>query len=320
MANFTVHIGWGSGSGFNGIRIPVKDMTFVSKNGKKSDFGIRLGEIKFVGPALEFIDQISKKLQELGSNDSGWRIGFEHNGIILDAPPIMFPDVELGAFSVANLGIYSGLFVPLFDGGGITFRFSCAKPDSRFRVTAGIYAGGGYALLELDADHVRRFELCIEFGAAKSVQYGPVKGDVGVLGGVIYKSLSKPAFQSPGLPGTPQTQVDIEAFVRAFGTFSAWNLISLFMELYVSMTSSDGGNVTGIARFTVSTKVGFVSYSYMASHQETLSKRNDSRTQRATAAYRLKSDPPLTESTIHTDSTSDSIDEWSLLEYFRAFR
>lgn len=324
IKDFTVHIGWGSGSSFNGVRIPVKRMSYVSRNGEKPVFGLDLGKIVFVGEALKFIDQIKEKLEKLGQSDSGWRIGFENNGIVIDAPPLKFPNVEIGAFAVENLGIYSGLYVPFFNGGGITFWFSLARTDLRFRVTAGIYAGGGYALIELDADHVRRFELCIEFGAAKSLSYGPVKGDVGVLGGLIYKSLADPAYESPGLPLTLQTKVEIEAFVRAFGTFSAWNLISLFMELYVSMTSNSNSGVTGTARFTISTKIGFVSYSYTASHQEQLQKRTNERLI-STAGHphsrlTLPKGISVPQSVIHVDKESDEVDISELLDYLAAYK
>ena len=323
LSSFTVHIGWGSGSSFNGVGIPIKSVSFLSKNGQKPSFGVDLGNIFFVGHALEFIDQLQENLKKLGQGESGWRIGFENNGVVVDAPPLMFPDMQLGAFSVENLGIYSGLFIPFFNGGGITFRFSLAKPDSRFRVTAGIWAGGGYALLELDTDHVRRFELCIEFGAAKSLRYGPIKGDVGILGGLIYQSIYREPLKTGDLPATPQTEVTIEAFVRAFGTFSAWNLISLFMELYVGLKGGSGSEVTGTARFSMSTKVGFVSYSYTASHREVMKKSGSRRATLTAAAHPATvvterpqgAAAPVAQ--IHTDVPF--IAESALLEYFEAY-
>lgn len=322
VTNFTVHIGWGSGAGFNGVRIPIQQISYVSRNGQKPEFSIGLGNIEFIGSALEFIDQIRKKLEDLGRSDTGWRIAFERNGVAIDAPPIMFPNVQLGAFAVENLGIYSGLHVPFFDGGGVTCWFSLARPDLRFRVTAGVYAGGGYALLELDTDHVRRFELCIEFGAAKSLRYGPVQGDVGILGGVIYKSIADTEYKRPNLPPTRQTRVVLEAFVRAFGVFNAWNLISLFMELYVSMTSGQGQGVTGTARFSVSTKVGFVTYRYSASHREQLNKRGGggSKSLSHPAAFKSLSGGAVgPQSEIHTGEEADTVEAADLLRYLEAF-
>jgi hypothetical protein len=272
VTDFTVHIGWGSGGGFNGVRIPIKSISFTSKNGQKPDFQISLGSITFVGPVLKFIDQLQEEIQKLGGTKTGWRIAYENGGVVVDAPPLMLPNIQLGAFSVENLGIYSGLLVPFFGGGGITARFSLAKPDSRARLSCGIYLGQLYALIELDTDYVRRFELCIEFGAGKSLSYGPVRGDVGVVGGVNYQSIFRESFSSPGMPPTKQSEVALEAFVRAFGTFSAWNLISLFMELYVGLKTSSGSQVAGTARFSISARIAFVSYSYSASHQETLAK------------------------------------------------
>src|SRR5262249_51754466 len=117
----------------------------------------------------------------------------------------------------------------------------------------------------------------------------------------------------PGMPPTAQTEVTIEAFVRAFGTFSAWNLISLFMELYVGLTTVSHSGVTGTARFSVSTRVGWASYSYSASHQERLvkaSSRGQSRASGDTSATRARSFAE--ESVIHTDVPL--VEERELLE------
>jgi hypothetical protein len=306
LSDCTVNIGWGSGSSFNGVSIPFQNISVSSKNGQKPVVDVTLGEVKFVGPALQFIGQLQKTLKELTSTSSGWRIGFEDGAILVDAPPFQIPDLQLGAFSTENFAIYSGLKLPLTDGGGLVFIFSLSKPDSRFRICAFPYAGGGYAQLELESTDVVKFELCLEFGAAKSLRYGPVSGDVGILGGVIYQHKWLPVVLSGGLT-SKQTEVTIVAFVRAFGTFSAWSLISVFMELYVEMRSASNDEVSGTARFTLSVSMMFVSYSYTASHREVLRKAG-SRSRRVSLRSSSGS-PAAAEGQIHTERNTIDLNQ-----------
>jgi hypothetical protein len=306
LSECTVNIGWGSGSSFNGVSIPFKNISVSSKNGQKPVVNITLGKVDFVGPALKFIGQLQDTLKELTSTSSGWRIGFEDGAILVDAPPFQIPDLQLGAFSTENFAIYSGLKLPLTNGGGLVFIFSLSKPDSRFRICAFPYAGGGYAQLELESTDVVKFELCLEFGAAKSLRYGPVSGDVGILGGVIYQHKRLPVVISGGLT-SKQTEVTIVAFIRAFGTFSAWSLISVFMELYVEMRSASNDEVSGTARFTLSVSMMFVSYSYTASHREVLRKAG-SRSRRVSLRSSSGS-PAAAEGQIHTERNTIDLNQ-----------
>ncbi len=271
LENFAIRLGISISGDFNGIAIAFNSFEFYSVNGQKPDVRVNIKPdgIQFLGAALEFVKSIQEKLGFLGGGENKFKIDLSRDGVAIYPPPVVIPDLNIGAFSVTNLNIYSACKLPFTHGRPLSFEFSLARPDNKFQVTAGIYAGGGYVAMEVDAEKVRSFDLCIEFGAAKQLKFGGVvSGQAYILGGFSYASRSKLDENIKVWRST----VLLTAYVRAGGSFSAWGLITLSIELYVGMSARFGGMgesiVDGTARNTISAKIGFVSKSYTISYTQ----------------------------------------------------
>ena len=275
LENFAIQLGISINGEFNGIAVEFDAFKFKSVNGQKPviNVDIKPDGIKFQGAVLEFVKSIQEKLGFLGGGDNTFKIDLSRDGVAIYPPPVVIPDLTLGAFSVTNLSICSACKLPFTQGRPLSFEFSLARPDNRFQVTAGIYAGGGYVAMEVDAEKVRSFDLCIEFGAAKQLKLGGVTcGHAEILGGFSYSSRSE--LVSADNVKVWRSTVLLTAYVRASGSFRWW-VITLSLELYVGMSARFGAAgesiVDGTARLTVSAKVGFIRKSHTISYTQRFS-------------------------------------------------
>lgn len=275
LENFAIQLGISINGDFNGIAVAFNAFKFYSVNGQKPgvNVDIKPDGIQFKGAALEFVKSIQEKLGFLGGGENKFKIDLSRDGVAIYPPPVVVPDLIIGAFSVTNLNIYSACKLPFTQGRPLSFEFSLARPDNKFQVTAGIYAGGGYVAMEVDAEKVRNFDLCIEFGAAKQLTLGGVvSGRAEILGGFSYASRSE--LVDVENVKVWRSTVLLTAYVRASGSFSWW-VIALSLELYVGMSARFGATgesiVDGTARLTVSAKVGFISKSYTISYTQRFS-------------------------------------------------
>ena len=275
LENFAIQLGISIGGNFNGIAVAFNSFEFYSVNGQRPDVkvDIKPDGIQFKGAALEFVKSIQEKLGFLGGRENKFKVDLSRDGVAIFPPPVVIPDLNIGAFSVTNLNIYSACKLPFTQGRPLSFEFSLARPDNKFQVTAGIYAGGGYVAMEVNAEKVRSFDLCIEFGAAKQLKLGGVvNGRAEILGGFSYSSRSElvPVENVKVWRST----VLLTAYVRASGSFSWW-VITLSLELYVGMSARFGAMgesvVDGTARLTISAKVGFVRKSHTISYTQRFS-------------------------------------------------
>lgn len=306
IRKFEIRLGADFLGDFNGFGVIFDSVQFVSIDGSKPDVTVNIRDVQLLGAAMKFVQELREKLPFLGGGDSKFSIDVSASGVVINAPKIDIPEIPLGPATVSNLAIYSSCSIPFQGGVPLTFTFRFAKPDSRFRIVAGIYAGGGYASLELDANGVRSLAICLEFGVARPLRFGPVSGEAYCFCGFVYSSTG--SGKGAG--------VSYVAYVRAGGNFTAWGFFSFSLEIYVGLSAYPGRVMQGIARCRVSTKVAFVSYSYTISYaQRFAGGEAPARVQELKDASNAAS-PPLADPD-HLLPESISFDDW--VEFEAAF-
>jgi len=143
IRKFEIRLGADFLGDFNGFGVTFDSVEFVSVDGSKPDVSVNIKDVQLLGAAMKFVQELREKLPFLGGNDSKFSIDVSASGVVINAPKIDIPEIPLGPATVSNLSIYSSCSIPFQGGVPLTFTFRFAKPDSRFRIVAGIYAGGG---------------------------------------------------------------------------------------------------------------------------------------------------------------------------------
>jgi hypothetical protein len=114
-----------------------------------------------------------------------------------------------------------------------------------------MFTGGGFVGLGVGADGVELLEFSFDFGLGYSIDVGVASGQVSLVGGVY--------FESQTLPSKKQ-DVQLTAYVKASGGVSALGIVSVSVELYLSLGyESVGGqsSLIGTAEMSISVHVLF---------------------------------------------------------------
>lgn len=286
LTNFTLQLVYAG----NGIQLNIPSVSFDTSTNEKGKFAVTIGDYKFKGQMLEFVEELAAELGLFGDDSP---VDFTPSGVTIHLPSIDIPPIVVGALNIYNLSIRSGLRLP-FNGDPLEFSFSLSSPQDMFAVTVGIYGGAGYFLIVLDAFGLKQIDASFSFGAFGELNLagGAIKGSASLLGGFSYSSIRYQGTADHG----PTTDLDYSAFVHAGGSASLLGLITIGIDFHIGLEfqQHDGASrLFGYCEVTYSVKVLFFSKSVTAHFEREFSRSGGGPKLLAASLSDPDEDPPM---------------------------
>ncbi len=249
LVNFEINL-------FAFLILTFKELRFVKLPGRKLDVTADLADdpLRFGGP-LEFVNALRKFIPAQGFKDPP-SLDITPSGITAGYS-LALPNIAMGVFSFENIKLGAGLSIP-FTNSPVSVRFAFSTRKDPFNVVVSLFGGGGFFGLELDTRGIRTVEAAIEFGGKISLDLAVAKGTVVVMAGIYFKVSRKEDPQ-----GRTISAVQLEGYVRAGGALSVLALITVSLELRLSLSYLDDGSrsVWGRATLVIKVEIAFFSKS-----------------------------------------------------------
>ncbi len=163
----------------------IAKFSFQKISGANPHFDIVFGEIHFAGQ-LQYVETIADNLKSLFSS-AGMQLQILVDRIKASlALPV--PDIDLAAFSVANVCFLTTLQFQFFETEkALRLIFSLSSRQNPFELAIGIYKGGGYFSVEMTPKGgLESIDMALEFGLKVGFSIGPILGRISVAGGIYY--------------------------------------------------------------------------------------------------------------------------------------
>lgn len=234
---------------FKSITIGFSEVTFIAGSETGTHFDVKIKSVQFEG-ALSFVQAFQSYLKTLGK------------GLILELRPdhvalgysLPIPAIQTPAFSFFNLSLNLDLRV-FFDSRPLRFGFSLATAESKFGISAGIYAGFGFFSIVADPKKgIVEIDCALEAGAWSGIRFGPFSGEVKLAFGFRYTKNER--------------GVRLEGYIVAEGRLSVW-IFEISARIYLGVIS-ENNYVYGQCTVTHSFKVGFTSKKFSGTYQKTI--------------------------------------------------
>lgn len=221
------------------VTLQFQKVTFVSKNGSKPDFDIKLKpDGILLGPAVKFVEKLS---DYLGVKGNGFYIDLRSDPAGVEAGfALNLGTVGLGEVSFLNVSLGASVELP-FDNRPAIFRFNLAFRESPFLISVAPFGGGGFLSIAFDPKGIVGFEAAFEYGGVIAFGFGPLSGQGMVLTG-IYIARSAASTRITGFFIAAGS-----AHIACFGVGAC---------LYVGVEQQAGGRVQGHAEYTFSFSIG----------------------------------------------------------------
>ncbi len=235
---------------FNALTISFDKVSFIMGTGRETHFDVKIKDVQFDG-ALAFVQAFEKYLQTLGK---GLILNITPNHVALGYS-LPIPAIKTPGMSFFNLSLNFDFRLP-FDKRPMRFGFSISRPESKFVIAVGIYAGFGYfSIVGEPKRGVVEISTALEAGAWSAISIGPIKGEVKLAFGFSY---TKNDFG-----------VRLEGYIVAEGRLSVW-IIQVCARIYLGIIS-ENSYVEGRCTVTYSAKVGFLKRSFSGTFHRKIS-------------------------------------------------
>jgi hypothetical protein len=229
------------------VTLAFNDLTFDAETGGLPTTSIRMEGARF-GGKLKFIQTLSNHLPSVGN--SGPKIEVGPTGIKASYAIAIPTPIGMGVFTLQNLLLQAGITVSLVNQ-PITIDFAFGTRANPFLVTVTGFGGGGYLELGIgaggDNGGLQRFVGGIEFGASVAMSFGVADGEVHVFGGIVFTKA--------------QRGIEIAGYLRIGGMVRVLGLISVSIELTVSLTFVEPNILRGAAKLVIAVDLTFWSTS-----------------------------------------------------------
>jgi hypothetical protein len=314
----------------NGIEAPINAVRFYAPLGEKINFDVDIGDIKFIGPLMEFADTLK---QFLGLGD-GYDIDITYQSVKASIGPFALPAVGIGVFSLSNIGFAASCEIFFRDNRPVTFGFAFSSFDAPFTLAVAFLAGRGHFRFDVDTNGIQRIEASLEFGAYAELGFGGVAhGFIYVMGGIFYSSarvLIPPGRLPPDSNAILyETQLSLEIYIRFGGSLQALGFITISIDVHLGLHVKKRGTITfaeGTATCTYSVEIGFFKKSFSVTYSRTFegSKTEEARvTELPAPVVTLVDNRPKNRrrkrSTGPVHSCADAIGERGFREYWYAY-
>jgi len=223
------------------IRLPFKEIKFVSRSGEKTDVAVDMGDLEFLG-ALSFVNELRKYIPSDGFVDPPF-LNVSTSGI-LAGYTLGIPTIGVGAFTLQNISLTAALNVP-FLGAEVSFDFHFCKPENPFLLTVLGLGGGGYFGIGIAASGMTFIAAALEAGASVALNLGVAAGAVTMMLGVYFRWEAGDS--------------KLDGYLRIAGSMSVLGLITVSVEFRMGLVynSATPGKLKGYATLTVKVKVLF---------------------------------------------------------------
>jgi hypothetical protein len=252
----------------NGIEAPFPAVRFHAPLGEKVKFDVSIGDVKFIGPLMEFATALKEYL-DLGD---GYDIDVRFDSLTASIGPFALPAIGFGVFSLSNIGFAASCSIYFRDNRPMAFGFAFASRDKPFTLAVAFLAGRGHFLFEVDTSGLQRIEASLEFGAYAELAFGSVAhGYLYVMGGVFYSSTK--VREQIGDAVVFTTEIALEIYVRFGGGLTCLGFISISVDVHLGLYIAKRGSQTfaeGRASITYSVKIGFFKKSFSVSYSKSL--------------------------------------------------
>ncbi|MFF9642960.1 hypothetical protein [Kitasatospora aureofaciens] len=229
------------------VTLSFASVVFTADPGQRLNLAVDLTDVKLDGD-LGFLATLE---QYLSTGGNGLRIDTSATGITASYT-VAVPSVGLLVFSVQNLSVQAGVTLSLTNQ-PILMDFAFGTREKPFLVTVSGFGGGGYLELGLSAggtdSGLQRFTGGIEFGASLAMDFVIVSAEVHVFGGVVFAKNG--------------TDTEITGYLRIGGSISLLGLVSVSIELTLSLTyDSHTDSLSGSAQLVITVDLTFFSKSF----------------------------------------------------------
>jgi hypothetical protein len=210
------------------VALQFDHISFDMKVGSKPDVDVKMNGIRFGGP-LAFLETLRKIIPLDGFSDPPYlhvdTAGI-HAGFTLSVP-----NVAVGMFSLENIAISAALEIPFFSTDGakktLLFTFSFCDKDHPFIVTVALLGGGGYFTVSFSPVGMEHLEASICVGAQLAINLLDIaQGSVSIMAGVTFTIDNSSGVED----------ISLTAFLRLHGELDVLGVISISVDLNVSMT------------------------------------------------------------------------------------
>jgi hypothetical protein len=234
---------------FSILTVAFNEVSFIAGTDVGTQYNVKIKSVQFDG-ALSFVQAFEQYLQTI---DKALIIQLkaDHVGLTYSLP---LPSIETPAFSFFNLSLNFGLEL-YFDKRPLQFTFSLATAESKFGISATIYAGFGFFTLIADTKNgIVGIDCALEAGAWAGISIGPISGEVKLAFGFRYTK--------------DQSNVRLEGYIVAEGRLSVW-ILEVSARIYLGVVS-ENSYVEGECTVSYSVKVGLISKSFSGSFHKSI--------------------------------------------------
>ncbi|MEU5398211.1 hypothetical protein ABZ348_02775 [Streptomyces sp. NPDC005963] len=204
------------------LTLSFESATFNQRPGLPADLALNTPEIEFHGP-LKLLQKLQRMLEPLLSDGLTSRVST--NGITVGYE-ITLPKAAAGAFILQHVAARLAVTIP-YEEKPVTVVLGFASREHPFALSVTGFTGGGYATVEIAGAGDPKVEICMEFGAMLAVDFVVARAEVHALGGVRFLRRS-------------DGSLELEAFVRIGGSVRLLGLVTVSIELRVSLLFRDG--------------------------------------------------------------------------------
>jgi hypothetical protein len=222
------------------VIVSFDSVKFTSHDGSSPNCQVAINTVTF-GEDMSFVKSLADAL-----NPSKGPFIELLDGAIVAGYRFAIDSLPSAGMTVMNLAIEVAVALP-FNGDPVRCQFGISDQQQPFLLSFGIYGGGGFLQLQLGLDGVQLLQGALEFGLVADISIGPLQGSGFVVGGIYFR-----------IAGSNSS---VCGFVHAHGHMDIFGIISLDVDVYVSVCYEDG-SVTGFAEFTVEVSILFFSESF----------------------------------------------------------
>ncbi|MER7766887.1 hypothetical protein [Kitasatospora sp. NPDC096140] len=227
------------------VTLTFASVVFTADAGRSLHLDVTLSDVELDG-TLKFLRTLQDLIPQAGRG--GPRIDVSATAITASYT-LAVPTAGLMVFSLQNLTIRIAVTLSLTNR-PIAVDFAFGTREKPFLVTVSGFGGGGYLELGIGAggpdSGLQRLTGGIEFGAAVTMDFAIASAEVHVFGGVVFAKNGR--------------DTEITGYLRIGGSVSVLGLISVSIELTLSLTYDTDTNVlSGSARLVITVDLTFFS-------------------------------------------------------------
>lgn len=204
------------------VTLKFGSLVFMQKPGSPPNLEINGLKIQFNGE----LNLVQKLLEELPLGNNKPTIRAATTGISANYN-LALPSVNAGTFLMRNISFHCGVNIP-FSQNPVTMSLGFGRRDNPFNLSVMMFGGGGYIDVEFGGEGLNRLEACMEFGGMAAVNFVIGSAEVHALGGIRFL--------------TSGESISLDAFIRIGGSVEVLGIVSVSVELAVTLTYKEEKN------------------------------------------------------------------------------